>query len=176
MLDRNPKKIALAYSIMLSLPGTPIIYYGDEFAKLNDVDFYKEAIQKTGKNDTRFLVRGRIDWVKVNADLKKHNSLTYKVFYELKKLLKARQKTKVFGRGSLEWVNIEDDSNQISKNILAFKRKYNKSEFLIIHNLSDSDIKLKIRLDNKKDFIGNELIFESNFIVLKAFAYHWIKI
>ena len=33
LLDRNPDKIGLAYSIMLTLPGTPIIYYGDEYGK-----------------------------------------------------------------------------------------------------------------------------------------------
>ncbi len=36
LMGRDPKKIGLAYSIMLTLPGTPIIYYGDEFGSLND--------------------------------------------------------------------------------------------------------------------------------------------
>ncbi|MEZ5149518.1 MAG: alpha-amylase family glycosyl hydrolase, partial [Bacteroidales bacterium] len=62
LLDRDPQKIGLAYSIMLSLPGTPIVYYGDEFGKLNDHEYYKEMIKLSGKDDTRFLVRGKIHW------------------------------------------------------------------------------------------------------------------
>ena len=75
-----PKKIALAYSIMLTLPGTPIIYYGDEFGSLNDEANYKEMIKLTGKDDTRFLVRGKIDWNKVETELKNPETLSSKVY------------------------------------------------------------------------------------------------
>ena len=54
LMQRNPQKIALAYSIMLTLPGTPIIYYGDEFGKVNDENYYKEMIKHTGKDETSF--------------------------------------------------------------------------------------------------------------------------
>lgn len=49
LMKRNPDKIALTYSIMLTLPGTPIIYYGDEYGKLNDQAYYEEQIIKTKK-------------------------------------------------------------------------------------------------------------------------------
>jgi len=61
LMGRNPGKMALIYSIMLTLPGTPVIYYGDEFGKFNDEEYYREQIKLTGKDDTRFLVRGKID-------------------------------------------------------------------------------------------------------------------
>jgi len=42
LMEHDPSRIGLIYSIMLSLPGTPVIYYGDEFGKLNDEDYYRE--------------------------------------------------------------------------------------------------------------------------------------
>jgi maltose alpha-D-glucosyltransferase/alpha-amylase len=47
LMKRNPDSIALAYSLMLTLIGTPVVYYGDEFGKLNDESFYKEMIKLT---------------------------------------------------------------------------------------------------------------------------------
>ena len=75
LFKRSPDRIGLAYSVMLSLPGTPIIYYGDEFGKLNDETYYREQIKLTGKDDTRFLVRGGIDWEKVETELGKQEFL-----------------------------------------------------------------------------------------------------
>ena len=77
LMQRNPDKIALSYSLMLTLTGTPVIYYGDEFGKLNDETYYNEQIRLTGKDDTRFLVRGRIDWDQLEADLSDENNFHF---------------------------------------------------------------------------------------------------
>ncbi len=70
LMDNDPNKIGLIYSVMLTLPGTPVVYYGDEFGKQNDIAFYEEQIKLTGKDDTRFLVRGRVDWDELENQLK----------------------------------------------------------------------------------------------------------
>ncbi|MDD5695997.1 MAG: alpha-amylase family glycosyl hydrolase, partial [Bacteroidales bacterium] len=44
LMDRDPDKIGMIFSIMLTLPGTPVIYYGDEFGKTNDELYYQEMI------------------------------------------------------------------------------------------------------------------------------------
>ena len=91
LLDRNPQKIGLAYSIMLSLPGTPIVYYGDEFGKLNDHDYYKEMIKLSGKDDTRFLVRGKINWDEVEKELGDPTYLSWRCFQEGKNIVKCSE-------------------------------------------------------------------------------------
>ncbi len=100
LMERNPEKIGLAYSIMLTLPGTPIIYYGDEFATLNDEANYHEMIKLTGKDDTRFLVRGKIDWNKVETELKNPETLSSKVYARVKNMVKTRNQYRCFGRGN----------------------------------------------------------------------------
>ncbi|HSG67875.1 MAG TPA: alpha-amylase family glycosyl hydrolase, partial [Bacteroidales bacterium] len=91
LLDQNPEKIALAYAMMLSLPGTPVIYYGDEFGKLNDVDYYKEMIAMTGKDDTRFLVRGKIHWDIIEKALLDTENYHARVFSAIRHLIKTRK-------------------------------------------------------------------------------------
>ena len=180
LMDKNPQKIALAYSIMLSLPGTPVIYYGDEFGKLNDEKYYQEMIRVNGKDDTRFLVRGRIDWQELENELKNPESYTSQVFEKVKNLIVSRKKFKAFGRGKIEWLTPKNVENQDIDSILMYKRRFEKEEILIIQNLSNQTVELKIEgllLSNPvRDLLGNSLNFNSQnaSIIVNPVGYYWI--
>jgi maltose alpha-D-glucosyltransferase/alpha-amylase len=179
LMERNPDKIALAFSIMLTLPGTPIIYYGDEFAKLNDESYYKEQIEFTGKDDTRFLVRGEVDWNKVADDLRNPGTLSYQVFKKLSKMIGVRKSFKAFGRGDMEWIDIKDANGNVIPEVMAYARVYDHDHFVIIQNLSDKDIFIpedafKI-CAGKEDRIGQPCPESTNDgITLKPYSYYWI--
>ena len=134
LMQRDERRILLAYSIILSLPGTPVIYYGDEFGKLNDETYYNEMIQLTGKDDTRFLVRGKINWNELAENLSDINSLSSKIYEKLKQMLHIRNQHKTFGRGKLEFIKMPGFSNG---QLLSFIRSYQDEEWLVIHNLTD---------------------------------------
>ena len=180
LLNRDEKKIGLAYSIMLTLPGTPVVYYGDEFGKLNDENYYKKMIKMTGKDDTRFLVRGKIDWKKLENELKDKKSFSSKVFSQLSKQIKTR-KTKVsFGRGDLQWLNIKNEQGNLVPEVLAYFRNHKNEKLLIINNLSEKEktIKLpKITLP-EKDILGQNLNFNESAktLSLPGFSYFWIEL
>ncbi len=129
LMQRNPDKIALAYSLMLTLTGTPVVYYGDEFGKLNDEQYYKEQIKLTGKDDTRFLVRGRIDWQQLEKDLKDKENFRSRIFKTISAMLDARRSLKVFGRGTTVFINTPDY-------LLAYLRETEEEKVLVINNLS----------------------------------------
>lgn len=131
LMERDVAKIGLAYSLMLTLTGTPVVYYGDEFGKLNDEKYYTEQIQLTGKNDTRFLVRGRIDWDKLNENLMHEENYHAKVFTMISNMLKARKSMKVFGRGETTFL----DSPEY---ILAYMREMSAENVLVVNNLSSN--------------------------------------
>jgi maltose alpha-D-glucosyltransferase / alpha-amylase len=136
LMLNNPKKILLAYSIMLSLPGTPVIYYGDEFAKRNDVDYYKNMIKHTGHDDTRFLVRGKLDWKYVDEKIGESGSTENKVFFGIKKMLEIRNNLKLFGKADIEWIDAD-------KSVFAYIRYNDNEKVLIVNNLGDSEAILK---------------------------------
>jgi len=182
LLDRYPEKIGLAYSIILSLPGTPVIYYGDEFGKVNDEAYYYEMKTFTGKDDTRFFVRGRVDWPKVILDLAKKDSFAYSVNSRIKKMLHTRRKHQVFGRGNIEWRDMLKIDGTPAKQILSFTRALSGDKILIINNISDLPVELLIPSElfgtPNIDLLGNSLDNQndSDILRLPAWGYAWIKL
>jgi maltose alpha-D-glucosyltransferase/alpha-amylase len=165
LMKRNPDKIALAYSIMLTLPGTPIIYYGDEYGKLNDQAYYEEQIRKTKKDDTRFLVRGKIDWETLENDLETPNSFASQVFHKISKMVNIRKDIKAFGRGQIEWLEALKPDGTKNNSLLVYIRKTNEERFLIIQNLSSSKQEGRLALQPSstwKELFDNPLDFDQN--------------
>ncbi len=61
LLNRDPDWTVLAFSVLLSLPGTPVLYYGDELAAANNESYYQRTARVTGFPDSRFLHRGPLE-------------------------------------------------------------------------------------------------------------------
>lgn len=177
LLDRDPRKIGLAYSIMLTLPGTPIIYYGDEFARLNDEAFYESYKLETGKDDTRYLVRGPLNWPEIMRELDNPDSLTSKVNKELRAQLKLRSQWPVFGRGDCQWASIEiSPRSGNEKPLLAYFRSMPGQRVLVMNNLSDKEITVKAIDDNNTEFVNlfNGKPVEAP-LSLPPYGYLWLE-
>ena len=181
LLDRNPQKIGLAFSIMLTLPGTPIVYYGDEFGKLNDQEYYKRIIKLTGKDDTRFLVRGKIDWERVEEELKDPATFSSKVFSRVRNMLNIRKEYQCFGKGEIEWIDVKNADDEPSGEILAYRRYYKNENVLIVQNLSEKEFWVKspeFKGLGFNDLLGKDIIQgkEPGYLMLKPLGYHWIDL
>jgi len=140
-------KIIQAFSIMLTLGGTPIIYYGDEFGKPNDKKYYNKQIKLTGHNDTRNLVRGKVDWADLTVKLKDKISFQSIIFNNLKKMISIRNANQEIQVGKTEFINIDST-------ILSYKKTIGNLETIILHNLSQKNCILEPKF--KKDY---ELMF-----------------
>jgi len=181
LFGENEKLIKLAYSIMFTLTGTPIIFYGDEFAKTNDVDFYNEQVKETGIKDSRYLVRGRVNWPEVENKLDDSESLSYKIFSFLKNAIEVRKNEKTFGNGDLKFLDIKDENGVEIKKILAYDRIYNDEIITVIQNLSDKKLSFKTPFEVKAEFdllgsaIKKEKGLENNLVIIEPFDFYWIK-
>lgn len=140
LMQRNVGKIGLAFSLMLTLTGTPVVYYGDEFGKLNDDEYYREQIKLTGKDDTRFLVRGRINWHKLEEDLKVQDGYHSSVFSMTSGMLSARSSMKVFGRGTTTFLDSP-------KKLLVYTRETETEKVLVVNNLSMEKVSYQSNID-----------------------------
>ncbi len=182
LLSRNPQKIGLAYSIMLSLPGTPIIYYGDEFGMLNDEAYYREMIKLSGKDDTRFLVRGRIDWQKLNEELSDPQSFSSEVYGRVKKLVTVRNRFKCFGRGAIEWLNIADRNGHDCKEALSYIRTWNDENVLVINNLTRDNLSIRnpvfLRIPGNTDLLDQPIQHgkTDDEMIIEGLHYYWMQL
>ena len=165
-LDNDTDRIGMAFSILLSLPGIPIIYYGDEigsqnnytyaqrFAKLREL---KQRAKNKGKNkvemlsyfDSRDINRGAIKRRTFYNATRAENSFEGKVFKKVKQLIEVRKKYPVIARG---------DFTQIKTNapeIFAYMRTLGDEQIIVINNLSDNRTVAELNIPNipwwKKD-------------------------
>ncbi|MDP2237153.1 MAG: alpha-amylase family glycosyl hydrolase [Bacteroidales bacterium] len=171
----DDRRIGLAYSMMLSLPGTPVIYYGDEFGKENDMDFYKEMAAFVGKDDTRFLVRGKINWEKRKAQLADPATFQAKVFGRIQNMLHVRNGKKAFGRGSIEFVDALKYDETKNEKILAYFRKFENENILVVQNLSDKEQTIHFKGFNE-EFVDmlTENILQTKSMTIAAYGYFWL--
>ena len=150
------------------MPGTPVIYYGDEFGKANDEDYYKYQIEITGHDDTRNLVRGKVDWQNVKIKLDENESFENKIFNGLKSMIKARKDNSAMIYGSLKFINKESS-------LLTFERQTENERFVFIHNLSDKEASVDRMIE-----IGDEIIWGKNSLdnrnkIISPKSVLWIK-
>jgi maltose alpha-D-glucosyltransferase/alpha-amylase len=175
------RKYSLAYSIMLTLPGTPLVYYGDEFGKPNDEDYFNKKAKETGYQDSRYRVRGKMEWEKWEKELQNPDSFHTQVHQMVKNQLSVRKDKKVFGRGTIDWLEVLDaEENQLDM-LLAFIRKYNNEQVLVVHNLSGQEVHTNLNINYftefNTDMLGHKISHsDEGHLILAPYAYHWIDL
>jgi len=183
LLDNDRRKIELANSLLFTLPGSPIIYYGDEIGMGDNLDLpdrngVRTPMQwddspnagfTTGESFTAF-VQGKLDFhhINVKSQLADKDSL----FHTLSKMINVRKQYKVFGRGTMEWVLASNPS------LAIYTRKYKDEILLIINNLSDSPQTLVLPAEYHTryvDLLANREQHILSTVELQPYEYLWLK-
>jgi maltose alpha-D-glucosyltransferase / alpha-amylase len=147
-LNRDPRQIHLAFSILLSLPGIPILYYGDEIGETNDFAFARqyakqreETLKKTNPDmdvisyyDSRDINRNVISSEKLYAAQNSPKSYSGRIYQSVKTLNRIRRSHPVLTRGTLQ----EIATNQPT--VLSYKRTLGKAQLYSVNNLSDKPV------------------------------------
>ncbi len=176
LLDEKAEKIALAYSIMLTLPGTPLVYYGDEFGRRNDEAYWKKTMEETGYNDARYFVRGPIDWKSVDEMLGDENSFESRVNALIRNLISVRNQHKAFSRGNFEPMNAKTITNAVIRHILTYKRSFEDENITVVQNLSDKTTGMVLEeADVYTDLLSGRKIDARKAIQMKAYETLWLK-
>lgn len=174
LFDFDHERIALIYSIMLSLPGTPILYYGDEFGKANDEAYFEEQVRVTGYSDTRYYVRGPVNWNWVDKKLSDSLSFESILFNKIRKMLRIRRSTDVFGQGTLDFVELNQLSANLRNSLLVYKRSYQNESYLIVHNLGKSE--LAFHFPDKLEIVYSQFLELIEYeIHIKENGFGWFK-
>jgi maltose alpha-D-glucosyltransferase / alpha-amylase len=176
LLNHNVELISMANSILMSMTGTPIIYYGDEFMKKNDETFFKEMFNISGIKDSRYLCRGRINWKEVNEQLSNDQSNEFKVFKDLKKKIFIRSKISCLHQGKLEIVSFKKWDESIEDRVLGYRRFDDETEILCIHNLSNEKVEIQIPQKYKtwNCLLEKEFVHHEGMLTISPRNHHWL--
>ncbi len=169
LFNSDKRKMTLAFSLMLSLPGTPVIYYGDEFGKSNDEEYYKYQINITGHNDTRNYVRGKIDWKTLERQMLNAESFESQIFIELKTMIATRKENQILSSGIIEFIDSPEG-------ILSYYRILGNDKLLVIHNFEDSKKSVTEIIPKSTEIIYGELLKIENNFYIEPLKTTWIKI
>ncbi len=145
LLGNNRRKIELINSLLLSLPGTPIIYYGDEIGMgdnfyLGDRNGVRTPMQWSSDRNAGFsranlqqlflpvIIDPEFHYEAVNVDVQIKNLSS--LFWWMRRILDARQRHKAFSHGTIEFLS------PTNAKVLVFLRKFEDETLLIAANLS----------------------------------------
>jgi len=194
LLENDIGKILLANSLLLTLPGSPIIYYGDEIGMgdniwLDDRNGVRTPMQWDRSQNSGFSSAGNEFLyaplieneefgpaaVNVAAQMKDPNSLLNK----MKHMIAVRKQYSAFGRGDFAW-----ESSIENPSIAAYWRSCENQKILVLHNLSNQDAQIGLEseaIEGKglKDILtlGNQTLKKNGFtITLSPFEFRWYVI
>ncbi len=190
LLDGNCQKIQILYAILFSLPGTPIIYYGDEIGMgdniyLEDRDGVRTPMQWSDGKNAGFsnameeklylpvIKSDQFSYTHINVAAQKKDSTS--LFNTIRKMLAIRKSNPVMALGEYEIIQ----QTQYPA-LLFIKRMDGKNTIFAIHNLSANTIPvdLNIHLQEKQALFDlmKEKILDERHIDLESYSYIWLKI
>lgn len=159
-------KFLNAQAVLLAFKGVPAIYVHSILGSEN----YYEGVKITGMNRT--INREKLEYGKITSELENKNGIRSRIYNRLKELIKARKAEKAF----------DPDAEQIIQNfgseVFSFIRiSVDKEEkILIINNISDKEITLKIPYEIKRTVIAENSLTDENHIRLASYGFTWLEI
>jgi maltose alpha-D-glucosyltransferase/alpha-amylase len=194
LLSNDRRRIELMNGMLMSLPGTPIIYYGDEIGmgdniNLGDRNGVRTPMQWNGETNAGFStapserlyaplihdpVYGYPAVNVLNQKASAHSLLNW-----MKGIIAVRRSTAVFGRGSIEFLY------PANHRILAYVRRLGNEAILVVNNLSSTAQAVELDLRRYKGNILIEMSGKNMFprvgdlpylLTLGPYQFYWFRL
>ena len=145
LLGNDRRRIELMNGLLMSLPGTPIVYYGDEIGMgdnfyLGDRNGVRTPMQWSpdrnggfsAANPQRLYLPVILDpeyhYEAVNVETQQANP--HSLLWWMRRVIALRKRYRAFGRGSIDFLHPENHR------VLAFVRRHEDERLLVVANLS----------------------------------------
>ncbi len=145
LLGNDRRRIELMNALLFSLPGTPVIYYGDEIGMgdnfyLGDRNGVRTPMQWNGDRNAGFskanpqklylpiIIDPEYHYEALNVESQQNNPNS--LLWWMKRTIAQRKRSMAFGRGSLEILHPDN------RKIVAFVREFQNERILVVANLS----------------------------------------
>jgi maltose alpha-D-glucosyltransferase/alpha-amylase len=194
LLENHRGKIELLNGLLLSLPGTPVLYYGDEIGMgdniyLGDRHGVRTPMQWSPDRNAGFsranpqrlyspvVIDPAYHYEWVNAEAQQHNP--HSLLWWMKHRLALRKQFHAFGRGTIEFLLPENPK------VLAFLRCYADECLLVVANLSRFPQSAELDLSAHQGILPVEVTGRTPFpiittapyrLTLGPYALHWFDL
>jgi maltose alpha-D-glucosyltransferase/alpha-amylase len=194
LLGNNRRKMELLNSLLFSLPGTPVIYYGDEIGMgdniyLGDRNGVRTPMQWSADRNAGFsranpqrlylpvIIDPEHHYETVNVEAHQQNPSS--LLWWVKRLVLLRKNHRAFGRGTIEFLYPEN------RKVLVFIRRFEDEIILVVANLSRFVQYVELDLSAYKGLVPVELFGHTRFpaigelpyfAMLGPHSFYWFKL
>ncbi len=194
LLNNDRRKIELLYALLFSLPGTPVLYYGDEIGMgdniyLGDRHGVRTPMQWNMNLNAGFsnanpqklylpvITDPSYRYESVNVSTQEENPSS--MMWWVKNVLAMRKRLNVFGRGDLHFI---ESSNA---KVLCFARGHKNQKVVVVANLSQFSQATTLDFSAFKDCDVTEAFSQNRFrsvtegdypITIGPYGYFWFQV
>jgi maltose alpha-D-glucosyltransferase/alpha-amylase len=194
LAGNDRRKMELLNGLLFALPGTPVIYYGDEIGMgdnvyLGDRNGVRTPMQWNSDRNAGFsranpqqlilpvIIDPEYHFEALNVEAQQNN--THSLLWWTKRLIALRKRHKAFGRGSIDFLNPENPR------MLAFVRELEGEKILVVVNLSRFVSYVELDLGKYQGSVPRELFGGARFpaiadrpyaLSLGSYAFYWMAL
>lgn len=183
MLNNDHRRLQQAYSLLLALPGTPILRYGEEIGMGDDLNLQERLSVRTpmqwdsgrqaGFTVSKKIVRPVINdpeygYRQVNVARQRRDSLSLYNF--IRRLIALRKGHPVIGQGT--WDLLAGDAD----NVISILYRNNNEKLLVSFNFSEQPVKMKYHFPEKTkavELVSGKTGLDSE---IEAFGSRWYRL
>jgi maltose alpha-D-glucosyltransferase/alpha-amylase len=180
LLDNGRRQMEMLYSLLFSLPGSPVVYYGDEVGMgdniyLGDRDGVRTPMQWSSDRNAGFsradpaalylplLMDPVYGYQAVNVEAQERVATSF--LHWLRRLLQVRKQHPVFGMGDYEPLYPEN------RRVFAFTRQLGADVVLVVANLSRFAQPVELDLGRWTGLVPEEMFGRTPFPIIDNRAY-----
>ncbi|MFO8010835.1 MAG: maltose alpha-D-glucosyltransferase [Dehalococcoidia bacterium] len=194
LLNNDRRKIELMNALLFTLPGTPVIYYGDEIGMgdnfyLGDRNGVRTPMQWSPDRNAGFsqanpqmlylppIIDPEYHYEAINVENQQRNRDS--LLWSMKTMISMRKRYKVLGRGTLEFLMPQN------RKVLAYLRRYGDEIVLVVANLSHVSQQAHLNLQEFKGMVPVEMFGREAFnpithdyysFTLAPYAFYWFSL
>ncbi len=175
LLDNDPRKIKLANSLLFTLPGSPIIYYGDEIGMgdniwLDDRNGVRTPMQWDATPHAGFssaqpekfyapLIASE-DYAPAQVNVAAARANPASLYHTLRQMIALRKQHKVFGWGKFSWAECDTTGvhTEPCRSVAAFWKEHEGVRLLSLNNLRDEPQTITVTLPTASNRIPETLL------------------
>lgn len=194
LVGNDRRNIELMKGLLFSLPGTPVLYYGDEIGMgdnvfLGDRNGVRTPMQWSSDRNAGFsranpqrlilpvIIDPEYHYESLNVEAQQNNANS--LLWWTKRMIALRRRFQAFGRGSIQFLSPDNSK------VLAFVRRYKDETLLVVANLSRFPQYVELDLHELKGMIPVELFGRTEFppigelpylLTIGGHAFYWFSL